>query len=253
MKIALLQQDIEWGQPVTNRQKAEKIILEQKGADVFLLPEMFTTGFDVNPAEMAEPADGTTFQWMQHMSKATDAAIVGSFVVEENENFYNRMFFVCPDGSATYYNKHHLFSYGEEDKHFTAGTERVIVEFRGVRFLLQVCYDLRFPVYCRNRKDYDAILYVANWPTSRIEVWRTLLRARAIENQCYVIGVNRVGEDQKCAYCGCSAIISPYGQALFECMPNMEQTGASELDLSALEAFRKKFPVLEDADNFNLI
>lgn len=252
MKIVLLQQDIEWGQPVPNRLKAEKTILSQRNADIFLLPEMFATGFAVNPSEMAEPADGPTLQWMKRLSKATDAAIVGSIVVKENECFYNRMYFVCPDGSTTYYNKRHLFSYGEEDKHFSAGKERVIVAFRGFRFLLQVCYDLRFPVFCRNRKDYDAILYVANWPTSRIRVWQTLLRARAIENQCFVAGVNRVGSDPACNYAGNSAIIDAYGQTLTECATETEEVASAELDLPRLQSFRKKFPVLNDGDSFNL-
>ena len=252
MKIILLQQDIAWGKPIQNRINAEKAIFEHPGGDLYLLPEMFNTGFSIHPQELAEPADGETFHWMTRLSATTNAAIVGSMMVVENGNFYNRMFFVSPGGNTAYYNKRHLFSYGDEDKHFTSGRERIVVSFRGIRFLMQICYDLRFPVFSRNLKDYDAILYVANWPTSRLQVWKTLLRARAIENQCFVVGVNRTGNDPTCNYPGASAIIDAYGRTLAECQTNSEDTVSAEIDLEWLQAFRKKFPVLEDRDVFNL-
>ena len=160
---------------------------------------------------------------------------------------------VHPDGQVQWYDKKHLFTYGGEHKSFTAGAERVIVNFRGVRILLQVCYDLRFPVWARNRKDYDMILYVASWPTPRVDAWNILLRARAIENQCYVVAVNRVGEDPACQYCGGSAVIDPYGHTLAACEDNKSCTAEATIDMDVLEAFRKKFPVLDDADPYQIL
>jgi predicted amidohydrolase len=185
---------------------------------------------------------------MKRMSAEADAAIAGSVAVEEQGRYYNRFYFVKPDGSVTYYDKRHLFTYGGEHLRFTAGEERVIVEWRGVRILLEVCYDLRFPIWARNRGDYDMILYVASWPTPRVKAWSALLVARAIENQCYVAGVNRVGEDPTCDYCGGSVIINPYGHTLAACADNTECEVSAEIDIEALEAFREKFPVLKDAD-----
>jgi predicted amidohydrolase len=158
------------------------------------------------------------------------------------------MYFVRPDGTFDYYDKRHLFSYAGENKDYVAGDRRVVVELCGVRFMLQVCYDLRFPVFVRNHKDYDAIIYVANWPKKRRDVWQTLLKARAIENQCFVVGVNIVGSDKNCDYVGDSVIIDAYGNAIAECTPEMVGTAAAELDMEALNRFRKKFPVLDDAD-----
>lgn len=153
-----------------------------------------------------------------------------------------------------HYDKRHLFGYGGEGKSFSAGNKRQVVEWQGVRFLLQVCYDLRFPVFSRNsaKEPYDAIIYVASWPVPRIEAWRTLLKARALENQCYVIGVNRVGTDPNCNYNGYSAIINPYGRALGECVSDNEETAVATLDMAELQTFRKKFPVLDDADDFTI-
>ena len=147
-----------------------------------------------------------------------------------------------------YYDKHHLFTYGGEHNHYTAGDKRVVVEWRGVRILLEICYDLRFPIWSRNRGDYDMIIYVASWPTPRVEAWKALLVARAIENQCYVAGVNRVGDDPNCTYCGGSSIIDPYGRHLAICADSCECEASAEIDMEALEAFREKFPVLKDAD-----
>ena len=253
MKVVLLQMDVEWAHGKANREKAERMILGCPGADLYVLPEMFSTGFATEPEGIAEPEGSETLQWMRRKAQACDAAIAGSVAIEKEGKYYNRFYFVKPDGTVTYYNKRHLFTYGGEDKHFTRGEERVIVEFRGVRFLLLVCYDLRFPAWSRNRGDYDAILYVANWPTPRVEAWKALLRARAIENQCYVAGVNRVGTDPSCEYCGGSAIISPYGQTLAACEDSQECVAEAELDMQALEAFRQKFPVLNDGEEFEIL
>ena len=222
------------------------------GADLYVLPEMFSTGFCTEPEGLAEPADSGTLRWMRRYAQVHDCAVAGSVAVQEDGRYYNRFYFVKPDGEVHSYDKKHLFTYGGEDKRFTAGRERVVVEFRGVRVLLQVCYDLRFPVWARNRKDYDMILYVASWPTSRVEAWLALLRARAIENQCYVAGVNRVGADPACEYCGGTLVIDPYGQTLAECGRGKACAVTAEVDMEQLEHFRRKFPVLEDADDFTL-
>ena len=179
--------------------------------------------------------------------------MAGSVSIKENGKFYNRFYFVYPDGTYCSYDKRHLFTYGGEHKTFTAGKERVIVTYQGVRILLQICYDLRFPVWSRNRKDYDMVIYVASWPTPRVEVWSALLRARALENQCYVAGVNRVGEDPSCQYSGGTALIDPYGHTLGACKDGEEGEVTADIDMEELERFRQKFPVLDDADAFELM
>lgn len=249
MKISLLQQDIIWANPSANQQVAEGVLRDLEKSDVYVLPEMFSTGFAVHPEDVAEK-DGSSDRWMQMIAAELDAAICGSVAIEEDGKFANRFYFVKPDGECIYYDKRHLFTYGGEHKRYTKGEERVVVDFRGVRFLLQVCYDLRFPVFARNNDEtpYDVAIYVASWPTSRIEVWNTLLHARAIENQCYVAAVNRVGEDLACKYCGGTMLIDAYGRTIAECELNKQCAITADLDMEALAAFRKKFPVLDDAD-----
>ena len=248
MKLTILQRNIEWANPVLNVERADEAIDRNSGADLYVLPEMFSTGFCTQPEGIAEPSDSDTLKWMKRKAAQTNAAIAGSVAVEEQGRYYNRFYFVKPDGEVVYYDKKHLFTYGGEHLRFTAGEERVVVEWRGVRILLEVCYDLRFPVWARNRGDYDMILYVASWPTPRVGAWSALLVARAIENQCYVAGVNRVGKDPACEYSGGSVIIDPYGRALATCADNTECEAMAEIDMEALEAFREKFPVLKDAD-----
>ena len=249
MKVTILQREIEWANPALNVQRAEEAIDRNAGADLYVLPEMFSTGFCTQPKGIAESCDSDTLKWMQRKAAQIDAAIAGSVAVEQEGKYYNRFYFVKPDGSVTYYDNKHLFTEGGEHLRFTAGDERVVVEWCGVRILLEVCYDLRFPVWARNRGDYDMIIYVASWPTPRVEAWKALLVARAIENQCYVAGVNRVGDDPNCTYCGGSSIIDPYGRHLAICADNCECEASTEIDMEALEAFREKFPVLKDADN----
>ena len=248
MKVTILQRNIEWANPALNVERANEAIDRNVGADLYVLPEMFSTGFCTQPEGIAEPSNSDTLRWMQRKAAETNAAIAGSVAIEEQGKYYNRFYFVKPDGSVTHYDKKHLFTYGGEHLRFTAGDERVIVEWRGVRILLEVCYDLRFPIWARNRGDYDMILYVASWPTPRVAAWSALLVARAIENQCYVAGVNRVGTDPACEYCGGSVIIDPYGKAMATCADNTECEATAEIDMQALEAFREKFPVLKDAD-----
>ncbi len=252
MKIALLQQDITWGNPADNIKKAELVMNANPGADLYVLPEMFSTGFCTNPAGVAESTDCNTLKWMQTYAIDHHCAVAGSIAIKESRRFYNRFYFVNPDGTMCSYDKKHLFTYGGEHQTFVAGKERVIVEYKGIRILLQICYDLRFPVWARNRNDYDMILYVASWPTPRIEAWLTLLRARAIENQCYVAGVNRVGTDPLCEYCGGTLLIDPYGRTVASCKKGEPDVATANIDIEELIKFRHKFPVLNDADNFTL-
>ena len=252
MKVSFIQHDIVWGNPAENRLRLQQQIEAQPGADLYVLTEMWSTGFATNPEGVAE-RDEASLQWMKDMAAQMQAAIAGSLAIEQDGSFHNRLYFVKPDGEVEYYDKRHLFSYGGEDKYYSPGTERVVVEWKGVRFLLTVCYDLRFPVWMRYCNDYDAILCVANWPTVRIDSWQTLLRARAIENQCYVVGVNRVGKDPNCDYCGCSAIINPYGQTIAECEKDKECSMEAVFDMEKLNAYRAKFPALKEKDKFEII
>lgn len=248
MRVTILQRNIEWANPALNIQRADKAISRNAGADLYVLPEMFSTGFCTQPEGIAESSESDTLRWMQRKAAEMDAAIAGSVAIEQEGRYYNRFYFVKPDGSVTHYDKKHLFTYGGEHLRFTAGEDRVVVEWRGVRILLEVCYDLRFPIWARNRGDYDMILYVASWPTPRVAAWSALLVARAIENQCYVAGVNRVGTDPACDYCGGSVVIDPYGRHIATCDDGVECEATAEVDMAALEAFREKFPVLRDAD-----
>ena len=248
MKLTILQRDIVWADPAENVRRAEDAINRNPGADLYVLPEMFSTGFCTQPEGIAEPVENQTVSWMKAKASQTGAAIAGSIAVHEDGKYYNRSHFVTPDGNITTYDKKHLFTFGGEHKRFTAGSERVIVTYKGFRILLEICYDLRFPVWSRNKGDYDMIIYVASWPTPRVEAWKALLTARAIENQCYVVGVNRVGDDPGTNYCGGSRVIDPYGQIMAECEDGKEMEATANVDMEVLEAFRAKFPVLDDAD-----
>ena len=246
--------DLAWCNTQDNLGRAEQLITNNPGADVYVLPEMFTTGFCMEPHRIAEPMEGPALQWMKRMATEADAAIVGSVATIAPEGGYkNRMYFVKPDGEATYYDKRHLFSYSGEDKHYEPGKERVIVEWRGVRFFLQVCYDLRFPVFGRNCDDYDVAIYVANWPDKRRMAWDILLRARAIENQAVVIGVNRVGTDPICNYDGGTAAIDFFGYVAAKCADNTEEVVTYEVKMDELMLYRSKFPSLTDSDDFHLV
>lgn len=254
LKVNLIQLNVVWADPETNHSHAAMLMRAMEPGDVYVLPEMFSTGFAISPDGIAENmADSIcpSIKWMKDMAIELNAAVAGSIAMrEKNGRYYNRFCFVRPDGDCTFYDKRHLFTYGGEHHHYTAGTARVVAEFRGVRFLLQICYDLRFPVFARNSavEPYDVIIYVANWPASRMEAWLTLQKARAIENQCYVCAVNRVGTDCACAYSGGTLIINPYGNVVAQCSMREEECVGAELDIEALRLFRKKFPVLKDAD-----
>lgn len=254
MKINLIQTDIQWANPEANRNHAADMMRGMEKADLYILPEMFSTGFATQPEGVAEEwQQGTcpSLEWMKSMAVELDAAVAGSVaVMEEDGRYYNRFCFVRPNAECTFYDKHHLFTYGGEHHRYTAGQERVVAEFRGVRFLLQICYDLRFPVFARNKADepYDAIIYVASWPTPRVEAWLALQKARAIENQCYVCAVNRVGTDPSCQYSGGTLMTDPYGKVVAQCPMDEESAVSVEMDMDSLAAFREKFPVLKDGD-----
>jgi predicted amidohydrolase len=251
MRLLLLQTDIAWGDRAENLRRAGEMIASSPHPDLVVLPEMFTTGFTTEPAGVAEN-DGATLRWMQQQASETGAAITGSVAIEESGKFYNRLFFVKPDGSYVAYDKRHLFSFAGEDLTYTAGTERVVVEWAGFRILLQVCYDLRFPVFSRWCDDYDMILYVANWPTVRIDAWNTLTSARAIENASWVVAVNRVGRDPYKDYPGSTRLVDYMGRTVASATGESAEAVFVEIDRQSLEAFRRKFPVLGDADRFTM-
>lgn len=260
MQIHILQTDIRWHNPAQNIATAERLManaphpIDTRVPVLFVLPEMWATGFDTasRPIQATCDEHHTALQWMRQAAQARRALLAGSIATPEDGRLYNRFYLVRPDGTFATYDKRHLFSYGGEPRTFTAGRERIVVECGGWRILLQVCYDLRFPVFARNGAEgYDLILYVANWPESRIQAWDTLLRARAIENQCYVCGVNRTGRDPLCTYCGGSALIDAYGRTVLS-PGQAEGIFSATLDLETLRRFREKFPVLRDADPFRL-
>lgn len=251
MKIGLLQTDICWNDVKKNIVQIESFLEGSEPADVYVLPEMWATGFDMNPAEETQTAAERALVWMKETAAGRNCCLSGSLAVEEGGIFRNRHYWVRADGSVAWYDKRHLFSPGFENKHYAAGSERVVVEHLGVRFLLQTCYDLRFPVFSRNMGDYDVALYVANWPEVRQHAWEVLLQARAIENQCYVCGVNRTGFGDGITYAGGSVLVSPYGQELVK-LSHHAGLVVGEVDLLSLARFRQKFPVLQDADHFSL-
>ena len=248
-RIAIVQRDIVWQDVDANLCALERM-LQNVEADVVVLSEMFQTGFVTEPRSVAD--DGRTLCWMQDVAQRYNFAVVGSVVVREAECYYNRLYFVKPTGEVEYYDKHHLFSVGGEDRHFTAGDRRKVVEWRGVRYLLEVCYDLRFPVWSRQRGDYDAIIYSALWPKPRRAVWRTLLQARAIENQAWVIGVNRVGAEPELEYVGDSMVVDHLGRIVADA-EDRECVEVVALESEDIERFRARFNVGRDADNFELI
>lgn len=248
LNVAICQVDMEWEHTARNLERLELIVAAAE-ADIVVLPEMFATGFKLKPSRVAEPADGPVVTAMRRWAAQYDKAVVGSVVIAEGGEFRNRMFFVEPSGNMTWYDKRHLFRPGGEARDYTPGNRRVVVEYKGWRFLLLVCYDLRFPVWSRNRGDYDAILCSASWADDRREVWRTLVRARAIENQCYLAGVNRVGTDPDANYAGDSALIDFKGQTLADA-GDAERTCVATFDREALASFREQFPAWMDADDF---
>jgi len=250
MKISLIQTALAWEDPAANRANFTQLISSIAATDLIVLPEMFATGFTMNPAAVAEKKNGESVAWMVHTAKVNDCAITGSLVIEEDGKYYNRLFFVYPDGEIKTYNKRHLFSYAEEDKFYTKGTEKLILEYKGWKICPLVCYDLRFPVFARNTEGYDLLLYVANWPQVRTVAWDALLKARAIENLSYTVGVNRIGQDGNGhAYSGHTQALDALGDYLLE---PTEEAGVFTvaLDKEVLETTRNRFAFLNDRDDF---
>ena len=237
----------------------EKIAGIQEKTQVVILPEMFSTGFSMKPEQLAEIMDGETITWMKKIALDKKIILTGSVIIEENGNYFNRSIWMLPNGQYGYYNKRHLFAFAEEDKHYTGGTERFIASVNGWKINLLVCYDLRFPVWARQQFDedknfeYDALIYVANWPERRSHAWKTLLQARAIENQCYVIGVNRVGDDGNGIYhSGDSMVIDPLGAVLYH-KKDDEDIFTITLKKEDLQQVREKFQFWRDADEFKIL
>ena len=254
IKIAGVQTHLIWENAEANRDHLQNKLQElQENVDVIVLPEMFSTGFSMEPSPLAENMNGPTIQWMKQMSSQFEAAITGSLIIADGGQYYNRMVWVQPSGEVDFYDKRHLFSLAGEDAKYASGKQRKIVSFRGWKIYLNVCYDLRFPIWSRNKDDYDVAIYVANWPKPRVHAWTTLLKARAIENQCFVVGVNRIGQDANSNnYVGQSCIIDMEGFELTTANDN-DIIIVAELQKPRLSAFRKKFPFYQDSDDFNIV
>jgi omega-amidase len=254
-RISIVQQPLVWHDAAANRAHFASVLAPLKGAtDLVVLPEMFTSGFTMQPETQAEPADGATRAWLLEQAVALDAAVGGSVAVNDNGRFYNRFMLAMPQGLTYWYDKRHLFRMAGEHRKYSSGGHALIVEWRGIRLCPLVCYDLRFPVWSRRRPEleYDLVIYAANWPAARRYAWTTLLRARAIENQAFVAGVNRIGDDGNgVAYVGDSAVLDYTGQPLVE-LHDRAQVATLPLDVAALRAWRDKFPAHLDADAFIL-
>ncbi|MBQ8712169.1 MAG: nitrilase family protein [Prevotella sp.] len=250
MKVTIFQINVRWAQPDENVKNVQRLLDENAGSDLYVLPEMWATGFATKPHDIAENEDSIALRWMKQAAVKHSCALSGSLLIKADDGTYrNRHYFVTPTDTV-FYDKHHLFSYGHEDDYITAGHESVVATWQGHRFLLLTCYDLRFPLWARYGRagEYDAIIAVANWPESRQQAWRVLTRARAIENQCYLIGCNRVGDDQFCHYRGESLVCDSKGDTLMACEANEEAAKTVELDFAALQHVRDRFRVLDDRD-----
>lgn len=253
MKTALIQSAIIWENPEANRNYFEqKINTISESIDLIVLPEMFTTGFTMNPETVAETMDGKTMGWLQSLAKAKKTAITGSLIVTDNNNFYNRLVFVFPSGEIQFYDKRHLFTLAGEDKVYTSGTQKLIVDYLGWKICPLVCYDLRFPVFARNVENYDLLLYVANWPKPRINAWDILIKARSVENMCYTIGVNRNGVDNaNLEYVGHSQAVDFLGNYILE-PQETEGVFIVEFDKEKMNNARNKLGFLNDRDSFEI-
>lgn len=254
LKVTIIQSHLHWEDPITNRASfSKKIAAISEDTDLIILPEMFTTGFSMNAEALAEEKDGLTFLWMQSEAKKKNAAITGSVIIKDNESFYNRLFFVFPDGTFTHYDKKHTFTLAGEHKVFQAGRSKLILEFKGWKICPLVCYDLRFPVWARNTEEYDLLLYVANWPDKRVNAWDALLKARAIENMSYCIGVNRIGLDGNGhQYTGHSAIYDVLGEQLTIADFEKEFTETITLEKDHVVTLRDRLQFLKDRDRFEI-
>jgi predicted amidohydrolase len=273
LTITGIQPNLHWEDKAANlKMFEEKILSINQPTEIIVLPEMFSTGFSMKPEKLAETMDGETVSWMKKMAAQKKIILTGSVIIaqaaESGQAAYNRLIWMMPNGQFGFYDKRHLFAYADEDQHYTGGNKRLIASVKGWKINLLVCYDLRFPVWARQHlipnpspqagkgavaPEYDLLIYVANWPERRIHAWKTLLQARAIENQCYVAGVNRIGEDgNKINHCGDSMVVDPLGQVLYSAK-NKEDVFTVTLDRSHLETVREKFPFWRDADRFQIL
>jgi predicted amidohydrolase len=247
MNITTIQTNIIW-EDIDSNLKNYQTKIDSIESDLIILPEMFTTGFTMEPKPHAETMDGKTVQWMKQNASKKNLAICGSIIIEEEGKYFNRFIWVNPDGSIYHYDKRHLFT--GEDKNYTPGNEKIIIEYKDWKICPLICYDLRFPVWSRNVEDYDVLIYVANWPKQRKSAWKSLLVSRAIENQCYVIGVNRVGKDNSSYYSGESSLINALGETLY-ISSHLEDIYTTTLSKLELNKVRTQLPFLKDKDNFN--
>ena len=253
LRVSIIQTDLEWENPEENRTNFEKEIARLPETDLVVLPEMFTTGFTMNAEPNAEAPEGPTLQWMQFISKSNQIAITGSIIVKEANQFFNRLYFVKPDGSYETYDKRHTFTLAGEDKAYTSGNKKLIVEYKGWKICPLICYDLRFPVWIRNVENYDVVLFVANWPERRVSAWDALLKARAIENMAYCIGVNRIGEDGNGhPYVGHSAVYDVLGERISKSHWEMPFSETLTLYKEHVLSLREQLQFLADRDAFNL-
>ena len=258
LTITTIQSDLIWEEKSANlRQLEQKISTIPEKTEIVILPEMFSTGFSMNTAQLAEKMDGETISWMKRVSNENGIVLTGSLIIEAEGKYFNRLIWMLPNGQYGHYDKRHLFAYGEEDQHYSAGNKRLIASVKGWKINLLICYDLRFPIWARQQPkaeeaEYDVLIYVANWPERRSHAWKTLLCARAIENQSYVIGVNRTGTDgNNIYYSGNSLVIDPLGQVLYH-MADEEDVFTITLQKEKLDEVRTKFPFWKDADDFKI-
>jgi len=260
LTITIIQADLVWEDSAENLVRfSQKIESLSQPTDIIVLPEMFATGFSMNPQKIAQPMEGDAVTWMQSIASAKDCVVCGSLAIVDNGRFYNRFIWAQPDGTFQNYNKKHLFTYAGENKVYTPGTSKAVLSIKGWKLLPLICYDLRFPVWSRNRYseelgyDYDCILFVANWPEARSHAWRILLMARAIENQSFVVGVNRVGTDgNQIAYSGDSTVLSPLGENISNLMPFTEGVDTVTLSREFLDEYRNRFNQKADWERFSM-
>lgn len=255
LRVSIIQTPLFWENKEQNLEMFSRKIANLKNkTDLIVLPEMFTTGFSMTPAQFAEDIEGETLEQMRQWATKKNCVVTGSIIIKEGDLHYNRLLWVRPDGKYETYDKRHLFRFAGEEKHYTEGEEKLIVELKGWKICPLICFDLRFPVWSRNvNKEYDCLIYVANWPEVRSSAWGTLLQARAHENQCYVVGVNRIGEDGNgISHSGNSVVIDPKGNTISKIQPNEEGVETVTLSWDELADFREKFPIAIDADEFEI-
>ncbi len=254
LKVAIIQADLVWENVDENLKRfTQKINELESNIDLIVLPEMFSTGFSMNPEKYFEPMQGKSMTWMAEMARTKNCVITGSLIIKDNNQYYNRLLWMRPDSTYTCYDKRHLFRMQNEHEHYSMGLERIVIELNGWRICPIICYDLRFPVWSRNRNDYDLLICVANWPQARNFAWKSLLVARAIENQCFVVGVNRVGNNDKgVPFSGDSVIIHPLGNSIVTTNPSEEAVAVATLNGNELVKLRESFPAYLDADRFTI-